>query len=78
MKKKGFEFSFAWLFAIIVGAVIIFLAIFASTRFIRTGRYQMDTITAEQLSIIFEPLETGLASGKSNIAELKAETRIYN
>ena len=33
MKKKGFmEISFAWLFAIIAGAVILVLAIFAATK----------------------------------------------
>ncbi len=78
MQKKGFEFSFAWLFAIIVGAIILFLAIFAISKLIKTSRYQLDTITAKQLSIIFEPLETGLASGKSNMARLREETRIYN
>jgi len=78
MNKRGFEFSFAWLFGIIAGIVIVFLAIYGTGRFIRTGRYQLDTITAKQLSIIFEPMETGLASGKSTQAELKEETRIYN
>ncbi|MEK6820617.1 MAG: hypothetical protein AABX71_02805 [Nanoarchaeota archaeon] len=76
--KKGFEFSFAWLFAILVGAVIIFLAVYGTTKFIKTGRYQLDTVTAKQLSILFEPLEVGLASGKSNIVELRDETKIYN
>ncbi len=76
--KRGFEFSFAWLFAVLVGAVIIFLAIYATTKFIKTSRYQLDTITAKQLSIIFEPLETGLASGKSTMAELRDETRVHN
>jgi hypothetical protein len=78
MKKKGFEFSFAWLFAIIAGAAILFLAIYGTSRFIRTSKYHLDTITAKQLSIIFDPLEVGLASGKSNIAKLKEETRIFN
>ncbi len=78
MKKRGFEFSFAWLFAVLVGAVILFLAIYAASKIISTGEYKTDTMTAKQLSIIFEPLETGLASGKSNIAILNDETRIYN
>jgi len=78
MQKRGFEFSFAWLFAILVGAVILFLAIYGVTRIIETGKYETGAITAKQLSIIFEPLETGLASGKSNIARLKEETRIIN
>jgi len=78
MRKRGYEFNFAWLFAIIAGAVILFLAIYIAVKMVGTERYKLDTVTAKQLSIIFEPLETGLASGKSNIARLRDDTRIYN
>ena len=78
MNKKGLEFSFAWLFAILAGAVIIFLAIYISMRFIKTGEYEVNTLTAKQLSIIFEPMETGAASGKSSLVSLNDETRIFN
>jgi len=78
MRKKGFEFSFAWLFAVVVGAIIIFFAIYFAIKLIGTKEYEISTITAKQLSIIFEPLEVGLASGKSSIAGLREETRIYN
>jgi len=78
MNKKGFEFSFAWLFALIVGAFILFLAIYTTTKLIRTSTYQLNTVTAKQLSIIFEPMETGLASGKSTKANLREETKIFN
>jgi len=76
--KRGFEFSFAWIFAIFVGAIIVFIAIYAASRFIATGTYQIETVTAKELSIIFEPLETGLAAGKSSIVNLREDTRIYN
>lgn len=77
--KRGFEFNFAWIFAIIVGAIIIFIAIYASNRIIGVGSYQLNAITAKQLSIIFEPLETGLASGISpSPVLLKEDTIIYN
>jgi len=78
MNKKGFEFSFAWIFAIVIGAIIIFLAIYATMRFVDTRKYQLNTVTAKQLSIIFEPMETGLASAKSTKVELREETKIYN
>jgi len=76
--RKGIEFSFAWLFSIVAGAVIIFLAIYAGARMISSSQYQASTATAKELSIIFEPLETGLASGMSTQAVLSSETRIYN
>lgn len=78
MRKKGLEFNFAWLFAIIAGAVILFLAIYSVVNIVGTERYKLDTITAKQLSIIFEPMETGLASGKSSVADLRENTRIYD
>ena len=78
MKKKALEFNFAWLFAILVGAVIIFLAIYISAKIVDTGTSQTSTITAKQLSILFKPLEVGLASGKSSIITLKEISRINN
>jgi len=76
--KRSFEFSFAWLFALLAGAFILFLAIYAAIRIIGTEEYKLDAITAKQLSIIFEPMELGLAAGKSSKASLREETRIYN
>jgi len=78
MNKKGVEFSFNWIFAIIVGAVILFLAIFFATRIISTGRYGVDTELAKELAIITNPLETGFAESRSQLIDLKLETRIYN
>lgn len=77
--KKGFEFSFAWMFAVLVGAVILFLAVYFAVKFVSTGTSQVNTITAKQLSIIFEPMETGLLAGeKPAPVSLKEETRIYD
>ncbi|MGD2072170.1 MAG: hypothetical protein PVG65_01605 [Candidatus Thorarchaeota archaeon] len=76
--KRGFEFSFAWLFSIIVGAVILFLAIYGAMRFVKVGEYTVGTETAKALSIFFEPMETGLAAGKSDVVTLREETRVYN
>lgn len=77
--KKGFEFSFGWLFALIVGAVIIFLAIYAAIRLVTTERTTQDTETAKQLELILTPLETGSETGKSATPiVLSSATRIYN
>lgn len=76
--KRGIEFSFAWLFAIIVGAMILFLAIYAAMGFIESSQDIEGTKAAKELTIIFNPLETGLASGKSSIVNLNPEARIYN
>jgi len=76
--KKAFEMNFAWLFAIIAGAVILFLAIYITSKFVSTERYEIDTATVAKLSILLDPLETSLESGKSSLISFNQETRIYN
>jgi len=79
MNKKAFlNISFAWLFAIIVGAFILFLAIFASTKIIKTSETQIDAETAKEIGILLNPLETGFETGKVSSISLPSETRIYN
>lgn len=79
MKNKGFlQISFAWLFAIIVGGFILFLAIYASTKIIKTEQTVLDAETAKEIGILLNPLETGFETGKKNSIILPAETRIYN
>ncbi len=58
MNKKGFEFSFGWIFSIIVGVVVIFLAIYASTNLVKSERNVQDTLNARELEILFQPVET--------------------
>ena len=78
MNKKAFEFSFGWLFAIIVGAVIIFLAVYAATKLVGTERTKQDAELGKKLGIILTPLETGLETGVATKLSLPIETRIYN
>ena len=79
MNKKGFlQISFAWLFAIIVGAFILFLAIFASTSIIQTEQTSTDAQTAKEIGILLNPLETGFETGKTNSIIIPSETRIFN
>lgn len=78
MNRKGIEFSFAWIFAIIVGSAIIFLAIYVSTNIVTNTRYQTDTETAAQLDVLFNPIETNLESGKLVQIDFPDITRMYN
>ncbi len=78
MNKKAFEFSFPWLFAIIVGAVIIFLAIYASTKLIKTQRTIQDTELGKELGIILNPIETSFETGKAQKISFPFQTRIFN
>lgn len=78
MNRKGIEFSFGWIFAIIVGAAVIFLAIYASSRLVGTERNIQNAESGSQLGAILGPLETGLESGKFAVMTFPTESRIYN
>jgi len=78
MKKAYLQISFSWLFAIIVGAFILFLAIYASTKMISNNKYQLDVETAKNIEVLLNPLETGYESATVTSMSLPRETRIYN
>ncbi|MEK6926835.1 MAG: hypothetical protein AABX11_00230 [Nanoarchaeota archaeon] len=62
MNKGGIEFSFNWLFSILVGAVIIFLAVYGASKFVGIERGKIDTESAQRLEYIINPLETSIES----------------
>jgi len=77
MNNKGFEFSFGWLFAIIVGAAVLFLAIYASTKFISTEQTITNTEAGQSVGAILSPFETSLESSTVNVVSTGVPTRIY-
>jgi len=78
MKKKGLQISFAWLFAIIVGAFILFLAIYGVTKLIGFEQTTQDAKTGKEIGILLNPLETGFESVKATSLSFPVNTRIYN
>jgi len=77
--KKGFlQIPFAWLFAIIVGAFILFIAIYSSVKISDIGKTEIDYKTSKEIGILLNPLETGFETGKTTSITMPAETRIYN
>jgi|SRR3989344_8360872 len=75
--KKAIEMSFNWIFVIIVGGFILFLAIYMAGKFMKTGGTGIQTQTAFELVSLLNSFETGLASGKSQQLEFKKEAQIY-
>ena len=75
---RGIQMSFAWLFAIIAGMFILFLAIFVASKFIGLGELQSDSATAKRIDVLLNPLQTSFEEGKITKLTLPAETRIYN
>jgi len=76
--KKAIEMNFSVIFSVIAGIAILVLAIYATSQFIKTRRYEIDTQTAAKLSILLDPLETSLEAGKSSLIRFDSETRVYN
>lgn len=78
MNKKGFEVSFAWLFAILVGAVILILTIYGITKYVQTEQTILNAKTGEEIGVLLNPLETSFESAKSVSLTLPVDSRIYN
>ena len=77
--KNGFlEIPFAWLFSIVVGVVILFLAIFLTVRVTQTQETRLDATTAKEIGILLNPLETSFETAKTTSLILPKESRIYN
>ncbi|MDD5193451.1 MAG: hypothetical protein PHF67_02590 [Candidatus Nanoarchaeia archaeon] len=75
--KKSFEMSFNWIFALIAGVTILLLALYGMSRIIQTGQNLGQTEAASALTALLDPLETGLASEKSEEIKLNEETKIF-
>jgi len=79
MFKKGYlQISFAWLFAIIAGIFILFLAIFMATKIIQTEQTAQSAKVGKEIGILLNPLETSFETGKVNSLLMPVETRIYS
>ena len=76
--KRGIEFSFTWIFAVIIGAIILVLAIYAATKIISTGETQTTTATAKEIGVLLNPLETSFQEEVTTSLSITRETRIYN
>jgi len=78
-KKTGaLEISFGWLFALIAGAVILFLAIYFSVTLIGTEKEAVSAETGKEIGILLNPLETSFESSQTTSITIPAETRIHN
>lgn len=74
--KRAFEMSFNWIFAMLAGGFILFLAIFAANRFTDIGQEVLYTETSASLVALLDPFETGLASSKSDIINFQKESKV--
>ena len=78
MNKNGLDFTFSWIFAIIAGAVILFSAIYITTKLIDSSEVQEDTLVAGELSNVLGPVETNLEDSKYSVIKFSRDTRVFN
>jgi hypothetical protein len=76
MNKRGIEFSFAWLFAIIIGAAILAAATYFTVNAIKTEKKQSDTVTAFEITALLRPSESGIDQSKSSTLILTQNTKV--
>ncbi|MCR4327143.1 MAG: hypothetical protein NUV46_01010 [Nanoarchaeota archaeon] len=77
IKKGGFlDISFSWIFAFLVGAIILFVAIYFVTQFGEGKTNQSSAESGTKLLNLLLPLETGVESGKSVSITFPVKTRI--
>jgi len=71
-------FNFNLIFAMIAGAMILFLAIYGVIRLGEIFRFQEETETAKELTILTDPLQSGFAEAKYGEISFPEETQIRN
>lgn len=77
-KKGDLEFSFAWIFAIMAGLLILFLAIYGVTKFINISKETRSAETAVEIGVLTNPLESSFESAQRTLIDSSIETRIYS
>lgn len=78
LSKKGFEMSFGMIFSIIAGAVILFLAIYATTKLVTTSQYTLYSESAQNIGNLLNPIVNDISvATRSPEINFKKETQIY-
>lgn len=72
------DFSFTWIFAFIVGAMILFGAFYGVNKFMEIKQLEGSGQAALNLKSLLNPLETGIESSKAQAISLAVESRISN
>ncbi len=75
--KKAFDLPFSWVFSIIAGAFILFIAIYAATSIVKGGQQVGQAESAQKLLNYLNPAVNGItSSSKLTSIVFKRETRI--
>ena len=72
------EISFGWLFAIVAGGVILFLAIYLGSQIIGSSDETVSAEVGEEINILLNPLETSFETAQTTSITINLDTRINN
>ncbi len=77
--KKGFmNLSFGWIFGLIVGAVVLFLAIYMATQYAGLEKKSQTAQSGRQIEAWFNSLNTGENVSLSTTLTSSVETKMYS
>ena len=78
LNKKGYlQISFSWIFAIIVGGFIIFLAIYGVNKLSDSQSETSDIILSKEIGLLLDPLETGFEESISSSFSIPKKSKLY-
>lgn len=75
-KRGQLNISFGWIFAIVVGAFILFLAIYGVSKFMNIQETQQSAESSVSISNLLNSLETGFETGQKATISTGVDTRI--
>lgn len=75
--KKAVELPFSWLFAMVAGAFIIFLAVYAVTKMVGTEQAVSGSAAAKDIANLLNPIGNGISGASPTHLDFPKETRIY-
>jgi len=75
-KKNKKADMFQWMFALIVGGIILFIALYATFKFVNTQSYSGGTLAAKEFEILLNPAETSYITEQAAIVPMQKETQM--
>jgi hypothetical protein len=79
MNSKGYlDLSFSWIFAILIGGMILFGAVYGIVKFGEIANKKEGAELGAKLSNLLSPLETDVSSGKLLFVNFPVESRVEN
>jgi len=78
MSKRGYEFSFAWIFTLFIGAAVIAAAIMIATQIVGMKQAERDAARGLEIGVLLTPVETALEDARFAKIIVPDETILFN